>query len=1207
MALRNCKTALLHVAYIAGAIWIGAHELALHNITDSDVYKGPAESPVARPLNHSVIPSVESLQQSTSISTIFDAPTVTTTEYITVTRDDGPTPVPIYSGLSSRNPYANSTFVLGAIPYVVPFFKSSYGQALTHILSSISGHPVTKAICQATASLISFLLYLWSILPGGKQGLNTLALALFLYALQFAHFWDPLARPFSRLFRRRNNESPPSYDSGPSPPRSPPSSGRPGGDGNDSPPDSPKSPKETSSTGTQTTPLSTRSAETQTADLITEGERNCLNEVARLQGEIARAKTNIQSLEASDQARDRDSAALRETISERNNRISSLSKSLRDESAINRELDARIRLFDRDRDADDRNHRSEVNELQAQINTSASELQAKIDEIERLKEAHRAQIKELMTDHDNALSYQSESSSGPAENANNPEERQRSRRQIRVLQEEVQSLRETLEQQQKIHASEVDRAVEKVRDDSSRQLAPDFSALREEVATLKEALSQKEAEDAAAGEQKKLSVEAQNEQEKALAECHNKVEALESTNTGLMQHNEALLEQEGAAKQAEEKANKEIEALQAQVDSLERSLSLAGAGDEAAAGLQQKVDDMAQRLRDTEEASKVRENELQQDLSQARASRDTAVRQQQEDVATAQRLRESEEQLNGRISSLEQDLLQARNAHAADIRQQQQENEAAALQNDKALNDLTTALQVANNDNIRLQHEFSEVQKKNKSMLEQGLEMLKQGQELETVRNQYANLNQRYKEEGDALHSAHESLKQAFDEQAQRCAAEKSVLREQAQKRLEFEKQNSDGLRRSVRDLLDKVRKLEEENSQARGETSALQNGVGMRPHDLQMEGTNTTQSPDKDLQMDDAHPTTQQTPFTKPPTFPPPPSTGASPSASLLASPSGRKFAQLRKKSPKRDTTGESKDPAQEILDWCNDIPADIATATSGLPKRPTETPRSTPRQSPVLPVFDLTASRPTTPNVFDTVNNPTRPISANGVFNNAPVLPPNPNFSTVAPGHAQNPSALGTPLDPALGGTAPLVTPGAASTPMKTRDQERAEYNARELEARQQRQHEERKKESQQVYSEILREQHGNFEGEYEGDSPPEAAQTSATDVNGDTNMAGAPPSSLVVGSRQEHNHLRSMPDNENGRHDALYRRHNYRSPDTLDEFDSPIYYSDFVQGSDAEISFLRSTMPANEDGRHDALYRGNNYRMPDDWDEFDNPVWY
>lgn len=255
----------------------------------------------------------------------------------------------------------------------------------------------------------------------------------------------------------------------------------------------------------------------------------------------------------------------------------------------------------------------------------------------------------------------------------------------------------------------------------------------------------------------------------------------------------------------------------------------------------------------------------------------------------------------------------------------------------------------------------------------------------------------------------------------------------------------------------------------------------------------------------------------------------------------------------------------------------------------------------SPLRQMFDIRPSGPTTPNVFDTLNNPTRPNSTNGILSNAPVLLPNLN------GHSQNPSAPGTPLDPTLGGAAPPVAPDAANTPTKTRGQERAEYNAQQLQIRQDRQHEERKKEAARVHQEMLREELGNFEGEYEGDDPIDAEQASATDGNGDTDMAGASPSSLVVGSRQEHTYLRNMPDNENGRHDALYRRHNYRLPDTFDEHESPIYFSDFVPGSDAETSFLRFTMPANQDGRHDALYRGNNYKMPDDWDEFDNPVWY
>ncbi|KAG9647452.1 hypothetical protein KCU64_g10147, partial [Aureobasidium melanogenum] len=1228
MAMRNCKTALLHVAYIAGAIWIGAHELALHNITDSDVYKGPTESPVAYPLNPPVVPSVEPLQQSTSIPTIFDAPTVTTTEYITVTRDDDPTPLPyIHRGLSSRNPYANSSFVLGAIPYVVPFFKSSYGQALAHILSSFSNHPATKAIYQATASLISFLLYLWSVLPGGKQGLNTLALALFLYALQFAYFWDPLARWLSRFFRRRDNKSPPSHGSGPSPPPSPPSSGRPGGDDNDSPPGSPKPPKDTSSAGAQTTPLNTRSAEAQTTGFVTEGERNCLNEVARLQSELASlqdelAQANVRTETQDDTISDRD-----ETIKEYEDIVSTLQNQRTQDGHDLRYRNAQIRKLRDERESIAQNHRIEIDRLQAQIkelqtnhDTTIQNLESEAQSLQTENDGLRYNNERLQNEN-NALSQQSESSSGPADNANSAEGRQRSGRQIRDLQEEVQSLRETLEQQQAEHALEVDRAVARACSQAwtdlemtkrrlkqshetvaglQKQLkkaqglftppTPQVVALTNEVAALKQALSQKEAEDAAAGEQKKLSVEAQDKLEKALADCNSKVEALGSTNAGLIQQNEALLEQERAARRAEEKANKGIEVLQEQVDSLQRSLSLARAGDGAAAELQQEIADVTKR----EEALQARMNEMQQNLSQARAARDTAVRQQQEDAAAAQRLRESEEQLNGRISSLQQDLLQARNAHAADVTQQQQERDTASAEIQK----LTTALQNANDNTSRVQHEFLQAQNNNKLLSEEL-------QGLKAAHNQSEDLNQRYKKEGDDLHNAHEALKQAHAN----LMAVKQAEQEQAKLNLLNAAQENETLHNEIGKLNGKIQEMNDENVEAQDvvtdletRVKELQNQVTAQDqeierqrhfatiltdnnnrlnHELQLNNDlatalaadanqtpSGTQTSAQDAQMENTNPTTQQTPLTNPPTFPPPHSDGASPFASPIPSPGHRKFAQLRKRSPKKDTTGESKDRAQEILDWCNNISADNTTSASTRPI-----------------VTDFT----------------------NGALNNAPVLQPNHNFATGAAGHAQNPAAPGTALDPALGGVAPPVTPGAASPPIKDRDRERAEHNAQQLEIRQQRQHEERKKESERVYREILREELGNFEGKYEGDDPPEAAQTSATDGNGDTDMAGAPPSSLVVGSRQEHNYLRSMPDNENGRHDALYRRHNYRNPDTLDEFESPIYYSDFVQGSDAEISFLRATMPANEDGRHDALYRGNNYKMPDDWDEFDNPVWY
>ncbi|KAH0166446.1 hypothetical protein KCU67_g4301, partial [Aureobasidium melanogenum] len=685
----------------------------------------------------------------------------------------------------------------------------------------------------------------------------------------------------------------------------------------------------------------------------------------------------------------------------------------------------------------------------------------------------------------------------------------------------------------------------------------------------------------------------------------------------LTQRNQALLEQERAAKQAEEKAKTDAEALQRQVDSLERSLSLVRAGDEAAAELQQEIADVTKR----EEALKTRVDEMQQDLSQARASRDTAVRQQQEDAATAQRLRESEEQLNGRISSLEQDLLQARNAHAADVRQQQQEKDTASAEIQK----LTTALQNADNNTSRGQHEFLQAQNNNR-LLSEELQGLKAAHE------ESADLNQRYKAAGDDLHNAHEALKQAHAD----LIAVKQAEEEQAKMNLLNAEQANATLHDEIRDLNGKIQEMNYENMEAQdvvtdleAQVEELKNQVTARDQEIERQRRfNTTLADNNnslihelDLNKDLAaalaadanqNPSGTQTsapdkhmvntnPLTNPPTFPPP-HTGASPIASPLPSPGGRKIAPLRKKSPKRDTTGESKDPAQEILDWCNDISADNTTSTSTRPI-----------------VTDFT----------------------NGALSNAPVLQPNHNFATGAAGHAQNSAAPGTPLDPALGGTAPRAAPGAASTPLRTRDQEREEHNAREREARQQRQHEERKEESKRVYSEILgvtsdrqhqemleegRRRHeealqnqreydlANYEDDDSMDVSGAADGPSGTrmdteptgNTSADTEMSSYPHG--VPNSEQEIAFLRTLPGNDNsaGIYDELYRRHNYQPPDGFDEFDGPLFRDELVVGDPNEIFFLRN-MVGNADGRYDALYRGNNYRMPDDWDEFDNPVWY
>ncbi|KAK6007727.1 hypothetical protein QM012_004541 [Aureobasidium pullulans] len=1147
MALRNFRTALLHVSYIAGAIWLSAHELALHNITDSDVYKGPTESPMSYPLNPPFVTSVEPVQQPSPISTIFDAPTFTTTEYITVTRDEVQTPVPyIHRGLSSRNPYANNTFVLGVIPYIVPFFKSSCGQALSHILSSFSSHPITNAFYQAIASLVSLLLYLWTILPGGKQGLNTLALALSLYALQFAYFWDPLSRWFFRLFRRHDDKLHPFDDSASSPASSSRSGKRPGRDDDNFSSGSLKPPKDTSSTETQTAPGNTRSAETQTTDLVTESEQNCLNEVARLQDELAQAKARISIQDSTISARDRSNAECQELI------LTLKRESDKDGSTI-RHRNAQIRNLQDERNFIAQTHQREVNRLQAQIDATVSSRQAEIDEIKRLKDAHEAQIKELKVDHDNALAQQAESISGTAGDADIAEERQRSERQIGDLQEEV--------------------------------------------AALKEALSKEKADEATAEEQKKLSVEAQSAQEQALRDCNNRVRALESTNTRLVQQNEALLERESAAKQAEERARTEAKALQGQVDSLNHSLSLPRAGEEAAARLQQEIADETQRLRDTEATLNARVSELQQELSQTKAANDTAVRQQQEDAAAAQ---QSEERLKSLISSLERDLLQARHTYEssreAAVRQHQQENDAVAAQTQETLDKLTGALQEANSDNKSLRHqlagtqqELSETQKKNEEIRELG-------RNLETAHNQSSDLNQRYKQEGDVLQTAHDSLKKAYDEQAQTHVAEKTALQEQAHKILQHEKQNSESLRNNVRDLQNKLSQAEEEKSEAQGQISCLQNELEMQrrvhenliatnndlanqdfmnqwatlsaadadqdssvaqtpPQDQGIGGTDATPSPTRDEQMGDANPTIQQNPFFNAPTFPPPRGpAGSSPFASPARSPGGRKILKptgVRSKSPpKKSSTGESMDPAQDILNWCTDRQDDDAATVSPSPTFSDHVTRS-PRGvsfSPLRQLFDLSSSHPATPNVFDTVN---------GALGNAPVLPPNPSFQAIAPGQSQNPSAPGTPLDPSLGGAMPPITPGVANTPLNRRDQERAEYRAKQHEVRQQRLHEERKTEAERIYQEMLREELGNFEDENEADHKMDTTQTPATGGNRYADMSGASPSNMV-------------------------------------------------EGSDAELNYLHHVMPSNVDGRHDALYRGNNYKMPDDWDEFDNPIW-
>jgi hypothetical protein len=260
-------------------------------------------------------------------------------------------------------------------------------------------------------------------------------------------------------------------------------------------------------------------------------------------------------------------------------------------------------------------------------------------------------------------------------------------------------------------------------------------------------------------------------------------------------------------------------------------------------------------------------------------------------------------------------------------------------------------------------------------------------------------------------------------------------------------------------------------------------------------------------------------------------------------------------------------------------DVQTDGSTESSVAPG-PTGIPRTTPRDNQ----FQLATSRATTPNVFDPQTNSTRPIKTdptNGALGNAPSLLPGIGF-------AQNPARPGTALDPALGGVVPSTPQDANMTsPVKSRDEERAEHNAREAAARQQakeeREHEQRKAHAARQHQEMLR--NGDALGDFESDEAEDNMDTDPTsksptdtkmdtDANNtsstDTNMDAAPTGDAPTGS-------------------------------ALDLPSSP--FRGLVAGSAEETTLLRA-LPWNADGKHDDLYRGNNYMPADDYDG--EPIW-
>ena len=280
--------------------------------------------------------------------------------------------------------------------------------------------------------------------------------------------------------------------------------------------------------------------------------------------------------------------------------------------------------------------------------------------------------------------------------------------------------------------------------------------------------------------------------------------------------------------------------------------------------------------------------------------------------------------------------------------------------------------------------------------------------------------------------------------------------------------------------------------------------------------------------------------------------------------------------------------------------------------------TPTRSRHPSPLRNGFNLTSSRPTTPNVFDFTN---------GALSNAPVLLPGHNFSTGGPASTAGDSDMTSPGRSPGARDANMASPSrnlnqdditmasptrnqptgdiAMGSPGRSRDEERRDHNAA-LQAhllrneqeqdklrkeKEEREHEQRKAEAARQHQEMLDNQRRDDLGDFDSDEAPADSamdtaptNTSPTDEtmdNAPTNtsptdetMSNTPPAApqpspsgstpgglftpMIPYSTQEINLLRSLPGNAEGAYDNEYRAHNYQEPDTYTEYEGPIWYS-------------------------------------------------
>jgi chromosome segregation ATPase len=1000
---------------IGGAVFMGAWEVYNHDFSNStDVYRGPGKPSVTLPLNTSIAPSIESLEESTSVSSITEVPTFTTTEYITITQtpkneNNGPTSAPyIYGSMNGRNPYANNSYVQSMIHTIAPIYGNSFVKALVKIIQIVWNNFFIQHIVRLITSVISFGFYLWALLPGGLQGLVELLVG-------WSTLFGALIWLWQWLFPR-GNTAPPADGSPP-----PSSDGRPGGDGGEPPsgvPGStdasagPKPSTNTTSAGTQTT-TNTTSTETQTVisnSTVSQAERDCQRTLQRVRNELEEARASTAANDQTIAHQEQRITDLQQGNTDLRQIVEGLRQSHAQDAKIIEELTElniergrqesgtitylrdNVNTFRMQRDKTAELHADEIKDLQAERDTAVTDLESATEshqeEIKRLNEAHEAEVNEIKSSRDATIeklqsevddlhrdveklehaneglrnqntAYDEEISSNPGTPVSTKAAEKRHKLELEeaIAKEKAKARNEVDQLKKKVSQLEKEQQKEKSKKkktDSSLFASPpedeseQVRKFREENSRLTGLLFKKDATE----KQNKLSAEAQKEQETALADCNDKVQALENTNTELAKQNEALQstnnqltqqnetlqEQEAQAKDAEEKSRSRADGLQVEVESLKTSLSNAGDGNKAAV-------QAAEDLRVAEERSNDRESNLQRQLAQARDTEN----------GLENRLSQGELQLQDTQARLErsqtdlENTQTALNTTQAELHKSQAEDkrlrgEGQAILNERESLKLRCTTAENERDALRsnndiLQADRAKLQAKNDSLQKGGDELTINYNALQQA---LAEQHKKCSEEKKQL------LQRTRAEQERKCNEEKQKLRKEAQAAYDHEKSNGKNLR-------EQLRQQQEQNEELQDEITGLNNEIEMKDKNIaNLISTNQglanqdlesgmaralREAADAEEEMeDDTNQPPQQTPFTNAPSFPPSQPATAPPhspkrgsgapdvfdvqsntkSSNALA----RKIAPLRSSrnnSPTRKLTGESEDPAQAILDSLN------------------------------------------------------------------------------------------------------------------------------------------------------------------------------------------------------------------------------------------------------------------------------------------------